>query len=161
GAHRDVVQAHAHLSGSGELVELHGGGRCTRGGKAAADGRRRRHSPTIHAGLIRQQPTVGTILMAAPDGHQRSGSVFLEAGHLVSDMKGIPNTWEVKTKKNVKWMAELGSQSYGNPVIAGGMVFVGTNNEAMKDPKITGDKGILMAFRESDGEFLWQDVNDK
>src|SRR2546426_4557938 len=81
--------------------------------------------------------------------------------NMVSDMKGIPTTWDVKTKKNVKWMAELGSQSYGNPVIAGGMVFVGTNNEAMKDPKITGDKGILMAFRESDGEFLWQDVNDK
>ncbi|PYT32660.1 MAG: pyrrolo-quinoline quinone [Acidobacteria bacterium] len=81
--------------------------------------------------------------------------------NMVSDMKGIPTTWDVKTKKNVKWMAELGSQSYGNPVIAGGMVFVGTNNEAMKDPKITGDKGILMAFQESDGEFLWQDVNDK
>jgi len=81
--------------------------------------------------------------------------------NMVSDMKGIPTTWDVKTKKNVKWMAELGSQSYGNPVIAGGMVFVGTNNEAVKDPKVTGDKGILMAFRESDGEFLWQDVNDK
>jgi len=81
--------------------------------------------------------------------------------NMVSEMKGIPTTWDVKTKKNVKWMAELGSQSYGNPVIAGGMVFVGTNNEAVKDPKITGDKGILMAFRESDGEFLWQDVNDK
>src|SRR6266516_6171077 len=81
--------------------------------------------------------------------------------NMVSNMKGLPTEWDVKTKKNVKWMAELGSQSYGNPVVAGGMVFVGTNNEAMKDPKITGDKGILMAFRESDGEFLWQDVNDK
>src|SRR2546430_6904085 len=40
--------------------------------------------------------------------------------NMVSDMKGIPTTWDVKTKKNVKWMAELGSQSYGNPVIAGG-----------------------------------------
>ena len=81
--------------------------------------------------------------------------------NMVSNMKGIPTTWDVKTKKNVKWMAELGSQSYGNPVVAGGMVFVGTNNEGLKDPKVKGDKGILMAFRESDGEFLWQDVNDK
>ena len=41
------------------------------------------------------------------------------------------------------------------------MVLVGTNNEAMKDPAIKGDKGVLMAFRESDGTFLWQAVHDK
>src|SRR4030095_6163449 len=38
----------------------------------------------------------------------------------VSSMKGLPAEWDVKTKKNVKWVAELGSQSYGNPVVAGG-----------------------------------------
>jgi outer membrane protein assembly factor BamB len=58
-------------------------------------------------------------------------------------------------------VAALGSQAYGNPVVAGGQVYVGTNNEGLRDPKITGDKGILMAFRESDGEFLWQAVTDK
>ncbi len=81
--------------------------------------------------------------------------------NMVSNMKGIPTTWDVKTKKNIKWMAELGSQSYGNPVVAGGVVYVGTNNEDVKDPRVKGDKGVLMAFRESDGEFLWQDANDK
>ena len=81
--------------------------------------------------------------------------------NMVSSMKGLPTTWDVKTKKNVKWVAELGSQAYGNPVIAGGIVLVGTNNEAMKDPEVKGDKGILMAFRETDGEFLWQAVHDK
>jgi outer membrane protein assembly factor BamB len=81
--------------------------------------------------------------------------------NMVSTMKGLPTTWDVKTKKNVKWVAELGSQAYGNPVIAEGIVFVGTNNEAMKDPNVKGDKGILMAFRESNGEFLWQSVHDK
>ena len=64
-------------------------------------------------------------------------------------------------KKNVKWVAQLGSQTYGNVVVAGGMVFVGTNNEGVRDPKITGDKGVVMAFRESDGAFLWQMVHDK
>ena len=44
-------------------------------------------------------------------------------------MKGLPTTWDVKTKKNVKWVAELGSQAYGNPVVANGVVLVGTNNE--------------------------------
>jgi outer membrane protein assembly factor BamB len=81
--------------------------------------------------------------------------------NMVSTMKGLPTTWDVKTKKNVKWVAELGSQTYGNPVVSGGLVFVGTNNEAPRDPNVKGDKGILMAFRESDGQFMWQAVHDK
>ena len=81
--------------------------------------------------------------------------------NMVSSMKGIPTTWDLKAKTNIKWIAELGSQTYGNPVVANGIVLVGTNNEAMKDPNIKGDKGIVMAFRESDGQFLWQAVHDK
>ncbi|MEK6281382.1 MAG: PQQ-binding-like beta-propeller repeat protein [Acidobacteriota bacterium] len=81
--------------------------------------------------------------------------------NMVSNMKGLPTSWDVKEKKNVKWVAQLGSQTYGNVVVAGGMAFVGTNNEGLRDPKITGDKGVLMAFRESDGEFMWQMVHDK
>jgi hypothetical protein len=46
---------------------------------------------------------------------------------MFSPMAGIPVSWDIKTKKNVKWMAELGSQSYGNPVVAGGQVYAGTN----------------------------------
>jgi len=81
--------------------------------------------------------------------------------NMVSAMKGLPTTWDIKTKKNVKWVAELGSQTYGNPVVSGDIVLVGTNNEAMRDPNVKGDKGILMAFRVSDGQFLWQAVHDK
>jgi outer membrane protein assembly factor BamB len=81
--------------------------------------------------------------------------------NMVSDMKGLPTDWDVKTKKNVKWVAKLGSQSYGNPVVAGGMVFVGTNNELLRDPAQPGDRGVLMAFRESDGEFMWQQTHEK
>ncbi len=81
--------------------------------------------------------------------------------NMVSSMKGLPTSWDVKTKKNVKWVAELGLQAYGNPVVANGLVFVGTNNEAARDPNIKGDKGILAAFRESDGQFMWQAVHDK
>src|ERR1051325_7323049 len=65
------------------------------------------------------------------------------------------------TTKNARWVAKLGSQSYGNPVVAGGQVYVGTNNEAPRDPKNAGDKGVLMCFSEATGEFLWQQVNDK
>lgn len=80
--------------------------------------------------------------------------------NMVSNMK-VPTSWDIAAKKNVRWMAALGSQTYGNPVVAGGKVFVGTNNEALKNPKEPGDRGVLMAFRESDGEFLWQHANEK
>jgi outer membrane protein assembly factor BamB len=81
--------------------------------------------------------------------------------NMVSAQKSPPVTWDVATKKNIKWVAGVGSQTYGNPVVASGMVFVGTNNEALKDPKQPGDRGVLMAFRESDGEFLWQQTSTK
>ena len=80
--------------------------------------------------------------------------------NMVSSQK-VLTSWDVKTGKNVKWVAQLGSQSYGNPVVSGGQVYVGTNNELVRDPKAPGDKGVLMAFRESDGQFLWQQANDK
>ncbi|MGE0394583.1 MAG: PQQ-binding-like beta-propeller repeat protein [Vicinamibacterales bacterium] len=81
--------------------------------------------------------------------------------NMVSSMKGLPTEWDVKTKKNIKWSAALGSQSYGNPVVANGVVLVGTNNEAPRDPKQPGDRGVLMAFDEKTGEFLWQQTHEK
>jgi outer membrane protein assembly factor BamB len=81
--------------------------------------------------------------------------------NMVSGMKNLPGEWDVKTKKNVRWVAQLGSQSYGNPVVAGGYVFVGTNNELLRDPQQGGDRGVLMAFRESDGQFIWQHTHAK
>lgn len=75
--------------------------------------------------------------------------------------KNIPAEWNVQTGKNIKWHQPLGSQAYGNPVIAKGKVFAGTNNGAPRNKDITDDKGILMCFNESDGKFLWQAVHDK
>jgi outer membrane protein assembly factor BamB len=81
--------------------------------------------------------------------------------NMVSDATGLPTDWDVKTGRNIKWVADLGSQSYGNPIVGGGVVLVGTNNEALRDPNQPGDRGVLMAFRESDGAFLWQATFDK
>jgi outer membrane protein assembly factor BamB len=80
--------------------------------------------------------------------------------NMVSNQK-VVTSWDVKTGKNIKWVAQLGSQSYGNPVVADGQVYVGTNNELVRDPQEGGDRGVLMAFRESDGAFLWQQANIK
>lgn len=81
--------------------------------------------------------------------------------NMVSSMKGLPIEWDINTRKNVKWVGALGSQTYGNPVVSGGQVYVGTNNELLRNPKEGGDRGVLMCFRESDGKFLWQHTNEK
>jgi outer membrane protein assembly factor BamB len=62
---------------------------------------------------------------------------------------------------NIKWVVKPGSNAYGGPVIAGGKVFIGTNNENPRNPKIKGDKGVVMCFDEKTGQFLWQAVHDK
>jgi len=63
---------------------------------------------------------------------------------------------DLATTQNIKWIARLGSQSYGNVVVAGGKVFIGTNNEAPRDPRFTTDRSVLMCFDEAAGKFLWQ-----
>ncbi len=81
--------------------------------------------------------------------------------NMTSAMKGLPESWDVVSGKNIKWKAQLGSTSNGNPVVADGKIFLGTNNGNPRNPEIQGDKGVLMCFRESDGKFLWQAVTDK
>ena len=71
--------------------------------------------------------------------------------NMVSGESGIPRTWDVKDKTNIKWVAEIGSQSYGNPVVAEGKVYLGTNNELLRDPEQDGDRGVVMVFNEADG----------
>jgi len=80
---------------------------------------------------------------------------------MVSTETGLPADWDPESGKNIKWTAQLGSQTYGNPVIIGGKIFVGTNNQAVRNPKLKGDRGVVMAFRESDGKFLWQSAHAK
>jgi outer membrane protein assembly factor BamB len=81
--------------------------------------------------------------------------------NMVSKAMGLPVRWDAQKKENIRWEAELGTESYGNPTVAAGMVFVGTNNEAPRDPKQSGDRGVVMAFREATGEFLWQHTHPK
>src|SRR5256714_1711344 len=93
--------------------------------------------------------------------------------NMYSPAKGLPDNFgKVEFKqgteeldsskaKNVKWVAKLGSQSYGNVTVAGGKVFIGTNNENPRDQRHQGDRSILMCFDEKTGEFLWQLVVPK
>jgi outer membrane protein assembly factor BamB len=76
-------------------------------------------------------------------------------------MRGLPESWDVETRRNLRWNTPLGSHTYGSPVVSGGKVFIGTNNDGKRDPSIQGDKGVLLALSEADGRFLWQAVTDK
>jgi outer membrane protein assembly factor BamB len=81
--------------------------------------------------------------------------------NMASAMTGLPESWNAKDGAGIKWKAQLGTSSNGNPVVAGGRIFVGTNNGNPRNPEVTDDKGVLMCFREADGQFLWQALTDK
>ena len=70
--------------------------------------------------------------------------------------KGNTEEIDLSTTENVRWVAKLGSQSYGNPTVAGGKVFVGTNNDSPRDPRFKGDRSCVYCLDEKTGEFLWE-----
>jgi outer membrane protein assembly factor BamB len=84
----------------------------------------------------------------------------------VTREKGAPLDFAVATRdpdgkitraaKNVAWEARIGSMSTSGVVVANGLVWIGTNNAHPRDPGFTKDAAVLMCFRESNGEFLWQ-----
>ena len=75
----------------------------------------------------------------------------------------IPIEWDIETGKNIKWSRKLGSETYGSVVGANGKLYVGTNNAGgyLKRYPSEIDFGVLLCFRESDGEFLWQHSSEK
>src|SRR5262249_40233425 len=88
-------------------------------------------------------------------------------------VKNLPVEWDVKKKTNIRWVADLGSKAYGGPIVAGGKVLVGTNNQKPREKsvKVDGkdvpliqpdgepvDLGIIMCFDEGNGAFQWQQV---
>lgn len=76
--------------------------------------------------------------------------------NMVSTETGLPVDFDPETGRNVAWSAPLGGNAYGTPVIAGGKVLVGANNDKPRDPRMTTDYGILLCLNESDGSLDWQ-----
>ena len=88
---------------------------------------------------------------------QEEGIIFdFDPGEMKDD-----ETVDLGTTKNIKWIAKLGSQAYGNVTVGEGKVLVGTNNESLRDPKKQGDRGVVMCFDEMSGELEWQLVIPK
>ena len=87
--------------------------------------------------------------------------------NMASDVKDLPDvfkpgtikpdeTIDPKTSVNIKWVAKLGSQSYGNPTVANGRVYVGTNNDSPRDPRFKGDRSCVYCLDEQTGKLIWE-----
>ena len=91
-----------------------------------------------------------------------------ESRNMASTVTGLPGDFtagdfkpgtdevDLSTTKNVQWVAKLGSQSYGNPTVSGGRIFVGTNNDSPRDPRFKGDRSTVYCLDEKTGDFIWQ-----
>ncbi|MBM41025.1 MAG: hypothetical protein CL483_03760 [Acidobacteria bacterium] len=112
---------------------------------------------TVAAGIL------AVVAAAAPIAAQDEVGMFgnTPSRNMVSDETGVPETWDPRTGANILWSQPVGSQAYGGPTVANGKVYVGTNNEGVRDPAYEGDMGVLMAFDAASGDFIWQMVHDK
>ena len=79
----------------------------------------------------------------------------------VSAETGLPASFDPAAGTNLRWKADLGTETYSTPIISGGKVFIGTNNIRPRDPHHTGDRGITLCLKESDGSLCWQLVSEK
>jgi outer membrane protein assembly factor BamB len=103
---------------------------------------------------------------SARDWPQWGGS---DARQMSSAEQGIPSIFlpgkkrpdgsgiDLRTSHNVKWIAKLGHKTFSSPVVAGGMVFIGTNDSTLTDPRFeqTGG-GVLLCLDEATGRLLWR-----
>src|SRR5262245_13655767 len=91
------------------------------------------------AGLNRQKDAPAPVMPAAQAGKADwlmfGGTPQRNMVNLTA--KNIPIEWSAEEgkEKNILWTADLGSKAYGGPIIAGGRILVGTNNQKPRDPK--------------------------
>ena len=114
--------------------------------------------------MTRQPLLIATVLLILTSSiSAQEASMFgnTPSRNMVSGETGLVSEWDASTGSNVLWSQPVGSQAYGGPTVANGRVYIGTNNEGRLDPAIEGDKGVVMAFDSTSGDFLWQMVHPK
>jgi outer membrane protein assembly factor BamB len=108
---------------------------------------------------------------AGPSDHTMFGGTIYR--NMVNTIdKNVPEKVDPDGPETI-WKVSLGSRAYGGPIVSGGKVFAGTNNESEKprnvrDTKKTKegdveyiDRGVLLCIDEKSGKFLWQAVHPK
>jgi outer membrane protein assembly factor BamB len=76
--------------------------------------------------------------------------------NMVSDETGLPERIDPAAGGNLVWSVDLGTQSYASPIVAGGKVLIGTNNERPRISRHRGDRGVLLCLDDRDGRMQWQ-----
>ena len=75
---------------------------------------------------------------------------------MVSGEQQLPAAFS-RDGENVRWSVRLGTRTYGNPTVANGRVFVGTDSEAAADPRFGKEHpGVVKCLSEASGELQWQ-----
>jgi len=99
----------------------------------------------------------------SPQRNNVSDATNLPAEWDIGGFDRSTGKWESERAENIRWVARLGSQTYGTPVISDGMVFVATNNGAGYVPRYPAevDLGCLLCFAQSTGRFGWQLSREK
>ena len=120
---------------------------------------RRFASPGLRHGLALAALLCGTVQSLHSGDQPQWGQAW--SRNMVSDERGLPDSFDPRSGSNIKWIAALGTETHSTPVVAGGRVYIGTNNSEPRDPKHKGDRGVLMCFDEHDGRLLWQLVVPK
>ena len=65
---------------------------------------------------------------------------------------------DIETGAGIDWQARLGKDAYASPVVAGGRLYIGTDNALAQDSGATIEAGVLRAHDANTGEVLWQDI---
>jgi outer membrane protein assembly factor BamB len=81
--------------------------------------------------------------------------------NMISAERNLPATFNTKSNLNLKWTVNLGTETHSTPIVAGGRLYIGTNNGEPRDPKHQGDRGVLLCLDEKTGKLLWQLVVPK
>jgi outer membrane protein assembly factor BamB len=90
--------------------------------------------------------------------------------NMVSNEKPLPDSFvpgekrsaasgiDLASTKNVKWATRLGNYAYGNPTVADGRIFVGTDCQTLSSEvrNSTGGCGMVKCLDEATGKLLWQ-----
>ncbi|MAE63716.1 MAG: pyrrolo-quinoline quinone [Phycisphaeraceae bacterium] len=91
----------------------------------------------------------GTRNMVSPD------EKFITDFH-PGELAGRGDEIDPATTKHIKWIAKLGSNTYGNVTVANGRVYIGTNNKVPRDLKLKGDRSNIYCLDEKTGAMQWQ-----
>ena len=105
-------------------------------------------------------------IAAAADWPHWGGS---DGRNMISQERNLPASFvpgskksgggiDLSTTKNVKWAVQLGSYAYGNPTVAGGKVFVGTDDALLRNSKRfkRTRAGLVQCLDEATGKLLWR-----